>query len=521
MIGPSEPKSSTPISKRLTRRHFIESAIGAAVVAGVGASARAAAANEIFMMTATDLSAAIRNKKLSCREVMNAYLGHIDRVNPQFNAIVTRVDRETLLKQADSADTDLAKGVVHGWMHGFPHAVKDLAFTKGIRTTLGSPVFENFIPTFDAIFVERLKSNGAIIIGKTNTPELGLGSQTYNAIFGVTRNAYDPSKTAGGSSGGASVSLALRMQPVADGSDFAGSLRNPAGWNNIYGLRPSVGRVPFGPTAEVFMQSIGYEGPMARNPADLVMLLSVMAGYDRRTPLSLTEPASTFAAPLNRDVAGIRIGWLGDLNGIPMETGMLDFCLGALRRLESAGCKIEPATLGVSRDVIWKSFVTLRQGFLAGALAPLYKDPAKQSLFKPEAAWEIEGGMRLSAVDLYAASIQRSAVYQAFDRLFEQFDFLALPSAQVFPFSADVHWPKEVAGVAMDSYHRWMEIVAGPSLAGLPTIAVPAGFGPGGLPSGIQVIGPSQKDFSVIQLAHAYEQVSSQATARLPGALTK
>ena len=227
MIGPSEPKSSTPISETLTRRHFIESAIGAAVGAGVGAPARATTTNEIVMMTATDLSAAIRNKKVSCREVMNAYLDHIDRINPQFNAIVTRVDRETLLKQSDSADADLAKGTVHGWMHGFPHAVKDLAFTKGIRTTLGSPVFENYTPTVDAIFVERLKSNGAIIVGKTNTPELGLGSQTYNAIFGVTRNAYDPSKTAGGSSGGASVSLALRMQPVADGSDFAGSLRNP------------------------------------------------------------------------------------------------------------------------------------------------------------------------------------------------------------------------------------------------------------------------------------------------------
>ena len=517
----SEIKSYAPTSEALTRREFVGSAIGTAVVAGLSAPVRAAAANDIVMMRATDLSAAIRNKKVSCREVMSAYLDHIDRVNPPFNAIVTRVDRESLLKQAESADADLAKGAVHGWMHGFPHAVKDLAATKGIRTTLGSPVFESFTPAFDAIFVERLKSNGAIIIGKTNTPELGLGSQTYNPIFGVTRNAYDPSKTAGGSSGGASASLALRLQPVADGSDFAGSLRNPAGWNNIYGLRPSAGRVPFGPTAEVFMQSIGYEGPMARNPSDLAMLLSVMAGYDRRTPLSLTEPASTFAAPLKRDVAGTRIGWLGDLNGIPMEAGMLDFCLGALRRLEDAGCKIEPATLGVSRDVIWKSFVTLRQGFLAGALAPLYKDPAKQPLFKPEAAWEIEGGMRLSAVDLYAASIQRSSVYQAFDRLFEQFDFLAMPSAQVFPFSADLHWPKEVAGVAMDSYHRWMEIVAGPSLAGLPTVAVPAGFGPGGLPTGIQIIGPSQKDFSVLQLAYAYEQVSSQATDRLPDALTK
>ena len=507
--------ATTP-STGLDRRQFMAAAAFASVMGLTGSSQ--AATSAIVNMSANDLSNAIRSKKVSCREVMTAYLDHIDRINPQFNAIVSLVDRAQLMTQADAADAEIAQGQVRGWMHGFPHAVKDLAMTKGLRTTFGSPLFANYVPKADAIFVERLRADGAIIIGKTNTPELGLGSQTYNPIFGVTRNAYDPSKTAGGSSGGAGAALALRMLLVADGSDFAGSLRNPAGWNNVYGLRPSAGRVPYGPTDEIFMQSIGYEGPIARNTTDLAMLLSVMSGYDNRTPLSLTEPASVFTASLKRDVSGTRIGWLGDLGGIPMEAGMLDFCLAALRRLESAGCKIEPVQFGMSHEAVWAPFVALRQGFLAGLL-PQYKDPAKRNLFKPEAIWEIEGGMKLSAVDLFTASIQRSSVYQAFRTLFEKYDFLALPSAQVFPFSADLHWPKEVAGVAMDSYHRWMEVVAAASLAGLPTVAVPAGFGPTGLPSGVQIIGPSQKDFAVLQIAYAYEQASSQALAQLPPAL--
>jgi len=473
----------------------------------------------LVMMDAVDLSARIAARDVSCREVMAAYLDHIDRFNPVVNALITLQPRSAMLGAADDADAALDRGDRKGWMHGLPHAVKDTALVKGMRTTLGSPLFADFIPPADAIFIERLRAAGAIIIGRTMAPEFGLGSQTYNTLFGTTRNAYDPTKTSGGSSGGAAAALAMRMVPVADGSDFAGSLRNPAGWNNVFGFRPSTGRVPFGPTHEVFMQSIGYEGPMARGVADLAMLLSTMAGFDDRAPLSLTDDPRQFAAPLQRDLTGTRIGWIGDMGGIPMEPGILDLCLAGLRRLEAAGCVIQPAALNVDRSALWDSFVTLRQGFLAGSLIDAYRDPANRGKFKPEAVWEIEAGLRLSAIDLYAASVQRSSVYQAYRTAFETYDFLALPTAQVFPFDADLHWPRTVAGTAMDSYHRWMEIVAGPSLAGCPVAAVPAGFGPGGLPCGIQLVGRFQHDRAVLQLAYAYQQVARDILSVLPPAL--
>jgi amidase len=472
------------------------------------------------MMSARELSQAIRSKAASCLEVMQAHLDQIDRLNPSFTAIVSLLDGDMLLAAARSADAELAQGMVRGWMHGFPHAVKDLAATKGLSTTLGSPLFAASIPAHDAIFVDRLRSNGAIIIGKTNVSEFGLGSHSYNPVFGTTRNAYDPTKSAGGSSGGAAVAVALRMLPVADGSDFGGSLRNPAGWNNVFGFRPSQGRVPNAPSPELFLQQLGYEGPMGRSVADLAMLLSVMAGYDARAPLSLTGAPEQFAVPLARDVNGMRIGWLGDLGGKrPMEAGILDLCLAAVTSLETAGCVIEQASLGVDRDMIWESFVTLRQGLFAGRMIDFYRDPEKRPKLKPEAIWEIEGGLALSAVDFYRASERRSAVYQAFLRLFEKFDFLALPSAQVFPFDAGATWPAEIAGVAMDTYHRWMEVTAPATLAGCPTICVPAGFGPQGLPTGVQIIGRGQADFSVLQIGHVYEEINRDRLAILPPAL--
>jgi amidase len=477
---------------------------------------------DLVMMTATELANAIHSRRVSCREVMTAHLDHIERVNPKVNAIVSLVERESLLEHADQADAELRAGTVRGWMHGMPHAVKDLAVTKGIRTTMGSPLFADWIPSEDAIFVERLRQSGAILIGKTNVPEWGLGSQSYNPVFGTTLNAYDQAKTAGGSSGGAAVALALRMVPVADGSDFAGSLRNPAGWNNVYGFRPSSGRVPNGPAPEVFLQQFGIDGPMARNVPDLAMLLSVMAGYDDRAPLSLADAPAVFAEPLKSDVAGTKIGWFGDLGGIPMEAGMLELCLSGLQRLEAAGCVIEEAKLDISHEQIWKAFVTLRQGLMAGRFASLYQDRAKRAQLKSEMIWEIENGLKLSAVDFYAASVVRTSAYQAFRKAFQSFDFLALPSAQIFPFAADLHWPAEVAGKAMDSYHRWMEVVSPASMAGLPVVAVPAGFGgPDGLPSGIQIIGPPRKDLAVLQLAYAYEQVSGEALSRLPPLLMR
>ncbi len=496
---------------RFGRREFLAGAgaLAGSLALGIPAFAAPAPVSEIVMMSGSDLSAAIKAKRISCREVMAAYLDHIERVNPTVNAIVSLVDRDTLIAQAAERDAQLARGEYLGWMHGFPHAVKDLALTRGIRTTFGSPLFADYVPQTDAITVERVRKSGAILIGKTNTPEFGSGSQTYNPVFGPTRNAYDPARTAGGSSGGAAVALALRLVPVADGSDMGGSLRNPAAFNNVIGFRPSQGRVPYGPTSEVFVQQLGYEGPMGRNVADTAMLLSVQAGYDARTPLSLSENPAIFAEPLKRDFNGARIGWLGDLGGyLPFEAGVLDLCTRALPTFETIGCKVEEAAPGFAPEQIWSTWRPLRHWAITGGLVDLYNDPAKRSRLKPEAVWEIEGGMNLTAVDVYKASAARSSLYQAVNKLFDRYDYLALPTAQVFPFDVNMPWPKEVGGVAMDAYHRWMEVVYLGTLSGCPVANVPVGFNAAGLPMGMQIIGRSRADLAVLQLAYAYEQAA-------------
>ncbi|TCO83355.1 amidase [Plasticicumulans lactativorans] len=529
------PSDSTlPAGPALNRRDFLVrmglasgAVLSAAALGGlVGAApARAAGATagrpaELVMLDAVDLAAAIRSRQVSCREVMQAFLAHIARVNPGANAIVSLQDPEALLAQADERDRQLARGEYLGWMHGLPQAAKDLAATAGIRTTFGSPLFKDYVPKTDAIIVERAKKAGAIYIGKTNTPEFGLGSHTYNPVFGTTVNAYDPTRIAGGSSGGAAVALALRMLPVADGSDMMGSLRNPAAYNNVFGFRPSQGRVPFGPTAEVFVQQLGYEGPMARTVTDLALLLSVQAGFDPRTPLAIEQDPAVFAQSLARDFKGTRVGWLGDYGGyLPMEPGVLELCRAALKDFEAVGCTVEEAKPDFAMERVWQTWLTLRHWLVAGGLGDFYADPAKRELLKPEAQWEVEGGLKLSAVDVYKASAARSAWYQALGKLFQTYDYLLLPTAQVFPFDARVHWPKEVAGRPMDTYHRWMEVVTGVTLAGLPAISVPVGFSAAGLPMGLQVIGRPHADLAVLQLARAYEQATQWVQKRPPGAL--
>ncbi len=483
-------------------------------------TAAAARADAIVALDALALSGAIRAREVSCREVMAAYLAQIERLNPKVNALVSLQAPESLLAQADARDRQLARGEWLGWMHGFPQAVKDLAATAGIPTTMGSPLFADFVPAHDAIVVERARRTGAIVIGKTNTPEFGLGSHTYNPVFGTTRNAYDPSKIAGGSSGGAAVALALRLLPVADGSDMMGSLRNPAAYNNVFGLRPSQGRVPFGPTAEVFVQQLATEGPMGRSVADLARLLATQAGHDARAPLSLEQDPAAFAAPLARDFEGVRIGWLGDYGGyLPMEPGVLELCRAALKDFEALGCVVEEARPDFAMERLWECWLAHRHWLVGGLLAEAYADPARRALLKPEAIWEIEGGLKLSALEVYQASVVRSAWYQALDKLFERYDYLLLPSAQVFPFDADIPWPKDVAGKPMDTYHRWMEVVIGPTLAGLPALSVPVGFNAAGLPMGLQIIGKPRADLAVLALGHAHEQATQWVRKRPPGLL--
>lgn len=479
---------------------------------------------EIVALDAVALSRAIRARQVSCREVMQAYLDRIELLNPRFNAIVSLQPREALLAQADERDAQLARGQWLGWMHGFPQAVKDLAWTRGIPSTFGSPLLKDFVPPEDSIVVERARAAGAIIVGKTNVPEFGLGSQTYNTVFGATANAYDPTKTAGGSSGGAAVALALRMLPVADGSDMGGSLRNPAAFNNVYGFRPSAGRVPKYPAVETFIEQLGTEGPMGRTVSDLAMLLSVQAGHDPRAPLSLAEDPSAFAGPLERDFKGARVGWLGDLGGhLPFDPGVLDVCRGALGTLESIGCVVEDTPLGFSPERLWNTWLALRSCVVSGAQQANYADPARRALMKPELVWEVENGLRTSALDVYRASVDRTAWYRHLLTLFERFDFLVLPTAQVFPFDIGTHWPREVGGRTMDTYHRWMEVVIGPTLAGAPAISVPAGFGAEGagrgLPMGVQLIGPPRGDLAVLQLAHAYERAADRVR-RAPPAMS-
>lgn len=470
---------------------------------------------DVVELSGVQLARAIRARQVSCREVMQAYLAQIRRLNPQANAIVSLRDPEELLQEADERDRQLASGVCLGWMHGFPQAPKDLANTAGILTTMGSPILRNNVPVSDAIVVERARRSGAILIGKTNTPEFGLGSHTYNPVFGTTRNAYDPSRTAGGSSGGAAVALALRMLPVADGSDMMGSLRNPAGYNNVFGLRPSLGRVPLGPGVDFFSQQLVCEGPMARSVADLAMLLSVQAGFDARVPSSIDRDPAQFAGSLARDFKGVRVGWMGDYAGyLPMEVGVMDLARRALRNFETLGCAIEEVVPEYPMERVWQAWVTLRQFVVRGMAGPLFAVPALRAMMKPELVWEIEQGARLSTTDIFQASVDRAGWYQALAKLLTGYEYLVLPSAQVFPFDAALDWPKMIGDRPMDTYHRWMEVVVGPSLAGLPTICVPAGFGQTGLPMGLQVIGRPQADLSVIQVAHAYERATNYTTRR-------
>jgi amidase len=463
----------------------------------------------LVQLQAHELAQLIRLRQVSCREVMGDYLAHIERFNPAVNALVSLQPAEALLAQADERDAELARGEYRGWMHGLPHAIKDLSLTKGIRTTLGSPLYRDYVPERDGIMVERIRAAGAILIGKSNTPEFGLGSQSYNPLFGATGCAYDPSRTAGGSSGGAAAALAMQLVPVADGSDMMGSLRNPAAFNNIVGFRPSQGRVPFDDAADLFFDQLGYEGPMGRSVRDVALLLSVQAGSDARAPLSIAESGKAFAGPLERDFKGARLGWLGDLGGhLAMERGVLELCQRAFADFQAIGCEVESCELGFSAERLWDCWRTLRHWFVAGSLGAAYADPAKRELLKPEAHWEVENGLRLSAMDVYRATVARSDWYRAIQRLFERYDYLLLPSAQVFPFDKNLHWPKEVAGRAMDTYHRWMEVVIPATLSGCPVANVPVGFNEQGLPMGLQIIGRHQADLAVLQLAHAYEQAT-------------
>jgi Asp-tRNA(Asn)/Glu-tRNA(Gln) amidotransferase A subunit family amidase len=458
------------------------------------------------------LAAAIAAREVSCVEVARDHLAHADAVNPAVNALVARPDPEVVLAQAAQRDAELARGEHRGVLHGVPQAVKDLAEVAGQPFVAGSPIFASRVGVVDAPHVARMRAAGAVFVGRTNTPELGFGSQTYNPVWGTTRNPYDLTRTVGGSSGGAAAALATRMLPAADGTDVMGSLRNPAAWANVYGLRPTRGRVPGVPG---FVAQLGEAGPMARSVADLAALLGVMTTggpvgpLDRADPLDLTDlrPA---------DPGDLRVGWIGDLGGrLATEPGLLALARGPADVLTGLGAVVEDVVPAFDLDRLWEALLRWRW-WLAADMAPLVEDPALRAQLKPELMWEIEHGTALSARDVSWASTVRAEWYAAVVALFDRFDVLLAPATQVHPFAADLPWPREIDGRPMDTYHRWMETVAPWSMAGVPVLGMPAGFTPDGLPVGVQLIGPPGGDRRVLEVALTHEAASDWSARRPP-----
>ncbi|MDF1717905.1 MAG: amidase [Antarcticimicrobium sp.] len=446
-----------------------------------------------------DLSA----RRLSAEELMRATLDRVVAVNGTVNAIVAMPDADALMAAARAADAAPRRGP----LHGLPIAVKDLVNVAGLPATQGSPLLADFVPKTDDLIAARMRAAGAIFIGKTNVPEFGLGSHTFNPVYGATVNPYDPALSCGGSSGGAAVALATGMVALADGSDMMGSLRNPAAWNNVYGFRPSWGLVPSEPEGDTFLHQISTLGPMARSPQDIALLLDVIAGPDPRQPHGVRHDP---IAPLRPcDPKGMRIGWLGDWGGAyPMEAGVLDCCKGALTALEEIGCQVEPLTPPFPAESIWNSWTTLRSWKVAAGLATAMAQPDQRAKLKDSAVWEAECGLALSAMEVHRASVLRSDWFRRAAALFEEYDALVLPAAQVWPFDANQPWPQEIDGHEMDTYHRWMEAMVPVSLAGLPCLAAPAGFGAQGLPMGVQIFGPRGSDARLLALGAAYHEAT-------------
>ncbi|QEE44968.1 amidase [Rhizobium sp. WL3] len=465
-------------------------------------------------LSLTNLLKALKGRSLTAEEIMVSCLDRIERINPDINALVSLRPREALIAEARARDAEASQDVARGALYGVPVAIKDLSEAKGILCTYGSPLFHDYVPDFDDIQVERIRAAGAIIIGKTNTPEWGFGSHSYNPVFGATRNPWDLSRSAGGSSGGAGAALAARLVPIADGSDMMGSLRNPAAFNNVVGFRPSFGRIPALPGRDAYLNQLATLGPMGRSVEDVVTLLNVQSGFDPRDPASFESGPLT----LDRDIAKKRgrIGWLGDFGGhLPFEPGVLELNEKALGVFEDIGYAVEPVKVDFDMDRLWWAWTTLRSFFTAGSMRDYYEDPGRRGSLKPEILYEVRSGLRINAADVYEASAVRTAWYQALLKVFERFDYLVAPAAQIFPFDVDIPWPREIAGRHMDTYHRWMEVVIGPSMAGLPVAALPAGFSAQGLPNGIQLIGRPRADAAVLSVAAAYEAATDWLT-RVP-----
>jgi amidase len=447
---------------------------------------------EMLALGAGALQAMIARREISPVDLMRETLGRIDAVNGGLNAIVALRDRETLMGEARLAEAMPPEG----WLHGIPVAVKDLVGVRGLRSTWGSSILKDHVPSVDDGLARRLRAAGAIIIGKTNVPAFGLGSHTVNPVYGATRNPYDPSKTAGGSSGGAAVALAARMLCVADGSDMMGSLRNPAAWNNVYGFRPTAGLVPGEPRDSVFQHRLSTDGPMAREIDDLERMLATLSD-------------GAYRAGEGRVTARPRIGWLSDWGGAyAMEPGILAQAEAALGVMESLGWDVAPIAPPFAPEALWEAWCVLRQFAVAMNLGPYWREEVHQALLPAQAKWEITHGFARKVAEVEWAAETRAAWLAAAREMFTQYDAVILPSTQVWPFAVETRWPEAIGDRVMDSYHRWMEVVVPASLAGLPALALPAGFGAGGLPAGVQMIGAPGTDALLMALGRAYHDAT-------------
>ena len=522
---PNPPGGGTtmaPMNRRTFGQTFAAAAVGASLQTVLSAAAAvrpgqaaerstrpvSRAGDELEYLSALELVARIRSKQVSARDVMAAHLAQIERVNPKVNAIVTLV-AERAMADATRADELLARGGPLGPLHGLPVAHKDLVDTAGIRTTRGSPFYRDNVPTLDALIVTRIRGAGALTLGKTNTPELGAGSQTFNRVFGATRNPYDPSRTCGGSSGGAAVALACGMVPIADGSDTGGSLRNPAAFCNVVGFRPSPGRVPTGSGS---WSPLSVSGPMARSVADVALFLSAIAGPDPRSPLSIPDDGARFRAPLGRDFRGARVAWWRGLGGIPFEPEIRRAVNASRSVFEELGCIVEeaePDFTGVD-----EAFPTLRYASNHPAYAALVGE--RPEWVKDTIKFEIAEAERMTGADIGRALARQARMHEQSRQLFERYDYFVLPVTQVVPFDVSVPYPTQIAGTAMTTYIDWMRSCWYVTFMANPAISVPGGFTATGLPVGVQIVGRHRDDWSVLQHAHAFEQATQHGKRRPP-----
>ena len=473
--------------------------------------------DELCEHDAVTLAGLLRQREISAREVTAAHISRVEAVDGVVNALVTRTF-EQALDRAATADHELASGAEPGLLHGLPVAHKDLNDTAGVRTTYGSPLFAAHVPDQDALVVSRMTAAGAISLGKTNTPEFGAGSHTVNKVFGATRNPYDPARSAGGSSGGAAAALAARMISLAEGSDLGGSLRNPASFCNVVGMRPSPGRVPSWPLGDV-ADPFSVDGPMGRSVADVALLLTVLSGADPRVPMALDGgllPAGQLLVSpdqltdlLRRDLQGVRVGWSDDL-GLPLDPQVRAVLAGARAVLAGLGCEVVDSSPDLSgADEVFRTWRALRFVTRLGPLAEQHP-----SALGANVSWNIQRGRELTVAELSRATVQHAALAERISGYFGAVEFLACPVSQVPPFDVKLDWVHEIDGVAQHNYLDWMASAYLISATGLPAISVPAGFTAAGLPVGLQLVGRRRADWDLLALASQFESVTGHGRIR-------